>query len=191
VADPARKLATYEELCAVPRQLVAEIIDGVLRTHPRPAPPHARAASKLGAKLDRVFDEGEGGPGGWSILDEPEIHFANGDILVPDLASWRVERMAQLPTTAYFEIAPDWVCEVLSPSTEAEDRADKMPSYAASEVGHVWLIDPLLRTLEVFRLEAKRWTLLTTVRGDARVRAEPFKELKLDLSSLWGVPRGR
>lgn len=191
MAEPARKRATYEDLRAVPPHLVAEIVGGVLRTHPRPAPPHARAASKLGAKLDHAFDEGDTGPGGWWILDEPELHLPGGDVVVPDLAGWRIERMPELPTTAYFELVPDWICEILSPSTEAEDRADKMPSYAAAGVAHAWLIEPVLRTLEAFRLERERWTLLTTTRGDARVRAEPFTELDLDLASLWARPRVR
>ncbi|GAC1575348.1 MAG: hypothetical protein NVS3B20_25000 [Polyangiales bacterium] len=191
MGDLARKRATYEDLCAVPRPLVAEIIDGVLRTHPRPAPPHARAASKLGAKLDRAFDDGESGPGGWWILDEPELHFASGDIVVPDLAGWRVERMAELPKTAYFELVPDWVCEVISKSTEAEDRAGKMPIYGMAGVAHAWLIDPILKTLEAFRFEGKRWTLLATMRGNSLVRAEPFADVELDLASLWGAPRKR
>lgn len=189
MANPAQKRATYADLCAAPRDRVAELIDGVLRTHPRPAPRHARAASKLGARLDSAFDEGESGPGGWWILDEPEIHFADGDVLVPDLAGWRVSRMPELPQTAYFQLAPDWICEVLSPSTEAEDRADKMPIYARAGVVHAWLVDPLLETLEVFRLESLRWTLLMTVRGAAKVRAEPFDDVELELASLWGAPR--
>src|SRR3954465_14864089 len=113
MADAARRRATYDDLCAVPRHLVGEIIGGVLRTHPRPAPRHAHASSRLGARLSRFFDEGDGGPGGWWILDGAEIHFASGDIVVPDIAGWRVDRMPELPTTAYFEIVPDWICEVL------------------------------------------------------------------------------
>src|SRR5262249_18885421 len=130
MANRAHRPATYEDLCAVPRHLVAEIVRGTLRTHPRPAPRHAYTSSRLGARLNRLFDEGDGGPGGWWILDEPELHFPSGDIVVPDIAGWRVERMPALPETAYFEIVPDWICEVLSPSTAAEDRADKMPIYA-------------------------------------------------------------
>lgn len=189
MAEPPKKRATYEDLRAAPAHLVAELIGGVLRTHSRPAPPHARAASKLGATLDRAFDEGDTGPGGFWILDEPELHFSSGDVLVPDLAGWRVERMPALPKTAYFELVPDWICEILSPSTEAEDRADKMPIYADAGVLHAWLIDPLVKTLEVFRLERGAWRLVGTTRGGARVRAEPFAELELELDSLWAPPR--
>jgi Uma2 family endonuclease len=189
MADPARRQATYDDLRAVPRHLVAEIIGGTLRTHPRPAPRHAHASSRLGARLNRYFDEGDGGPGGWWILDEPELHFTSGDIVVPDIAGWRVERMPELPVTAYFDVVPDWVCEVLSPSTAAEDRADKMPVYADAGVRFAWLIDPLLRTLEAFELESGRWFLRATYRDDALVRAAPFESMELTLDALWSAPR--
>ena len=184
MGDPAARRATYEDLLAVPDHLVAEILNGLLITHPRPAARHARAASRLGAELDGPFDRGRNGPGGWLLLDEPELHL-HGDVLVPDLAGWRRERMPELPDTAAFELAPDWVCEVLSPSTEATDRAEKMPIYGREGVGHVWLVDPVARTLEVFQLEASRWVVLGTWRDDAWVRAAPFTELDLELAGLW------
>lgn len=121
MAEPARRHATYEDLVRVPSHLVAELIQGHLITSPRPAPPHALVASSLGADLHGPFHRGKGGPGGWVILDEPELHL-NGDVLVPDLAGWRRERMPALPQTSAFELAPDWACEVLSPSTAAIDR---------------------------------------------------------------------
>jgi Uma2 family endonuclease len=180
-----RRPATYADLAAVPEHLVAEIINGELRTMPRPAPKHARASSRLGVRIGGAFDLGEGGPGGWVILDEPELHLGP-DVVVPDLAGWRIERMPELPETAYFELAPDWVCEVLSPSTEAEDRADKMPIFARAGVKHAWLVDPILKTLEVFAQSAeRRWTLMAVYRGDARVRAEPFDAIELNLALLW------
>jgi Uma2 family endonuclease len=188
MSGPAKKRATYADLCAVPERYVAEIIGGELRALPRPAPRHARAASKLGERLGGAFDSGRSGPGGWWIFDEPELHLPSGDVLVPDVAGWRVERMAELPDAAYFELPPDWVCEILSPSTAAEDRADKMPRYAGVGVAHAWLVDPLVRTLEVFRLERGRWTLLATHKGDAIVRAEPFDAVELELGALWGPP---
>lgn len=188
MADPERRRATYEDVLAAPRHLVAELVRGTLHTHPRPAPPHARASSRLGSCLGRPFDEGDGGPGGWWILDEPELHFPSGDVLVPDLAGWRVGRMPELPKTAFFELTPDWVCEVLSPSTEAEDRADKMPIYAEAGVEHAWLVDPILKTLEVHRRAGERWLVIATYKGDARVRAEPFDAIELELASLWSPP---
>lgn len=189
MGQPAEKLrrATYADLLAVPAHLIAEIINGELRTQPRPAPAHAEAASALGGELYGPFRKGVGGPGGWRILDEPELHLGpEPDVLVPDLAGWRLERMPRRPETAYFEIPPDWVCEVLSPSTEADDRADKMPTYAREGVRYAWLVDPILKTLEVFVLSAeRRWMLAGTHRGDARVRAEPFDAIELHLALLW------
>ena len=184
MGDPALRRATYDDLLRAPPHVVAEIVAGVLITHPRPEALHARASSRLGAELDGPFDRGRGGPGGWLLLDEPELHL-QADVLVPDLAGWRRERMPTLPDTAAFELAPDWVCEVLSPSTEAIDRADKMPIYAREGVGHVWLVDPVTRTLEAFQREGERWLLLGTWRNEALVRVEPFEAFELELAGLW------
>lgn len=184
---PAKKRspATYADLEAVPEHLVAEIIDGELYAMERPAPKHANASSLLGGELHGPFRRGIGGPGGWIILDEPELHLGE-DVVVPDLAGWRRERMPELPEAPYFKLAPDWVCEVLSPSTEEHDRAKKMPVYARGGVRHVWLLDPLIRTLEVFALNPDgKWVLLDVCSGDARVRAEPFDAIELDLALLW------
>jgi Uma2 family endonuclease len=184
VARRSGRAATYADLEALPPNLVGEILGGVLHAHPRPASPHARAATKLGAKLDGPFDSGEGGPGGWILLDEPELHLGS-DVLVPDLAGWRRERMPTLPEAPYLTLAPDWVCEVLSPSTEAVDRGDKLPVYAREGVAHVWLVDPLVRTLEVFRLDGPTFRLVGTWRDAASVRAEPFDAIALGIQALW------
>lgn len=186
MTQPVRKPATYDDVLAVPDHMVAEIINGELIVSPRPAPPHARAASVLGDVLGGPFDRGAGGPGGWWILDEPELHLQGPEQpIVPDLAGWRTERMPALPETAHFSLAPDWVCEVPSPSTAARDRADKMPIYAAAGVGHAWLVDPLLETLEIFVRDGAQWTLSVTYRGSQHVRAEPFEAVAIDLSPLW------
>ena len=185
MSDPARRRATYADVLAVAPHQIAEIVNGELIVSPRPAPRHARASSILTGKLMGPFDEGTGGPGGWWILDEPEIHFEPGEPIVPDLAGWKRTRLPALPETAYFELAPDWVCEVLSPSTAAIDRIEKMPIYASHGVAHAWLIDPVLQTLEVFRLEAKSWMLAGTFRAAAKVRAEPFDAIEIELASLW------
>ncbi len=186
MAGPAKRRATYEDVLAVPEHLVAELIHGALVTQPRPGAPHALAASVLGIEIGGPFHRGKGGgPGGWIVLDEPELHLRGGHVLVPDLAGWRRGRMPDLPATAAFELAPDWVCEVLSASTEATDRADKMPLYALEKVGHLWLVDPIMRTLETYRLEGERWMLLATWRDDALVRAEPFEAIELELGALW------
>jgi Uma2 family endonuclease len=184
MGDPAKRRAIYEELRAVPGHLIAEIVHGVLITQPRPASLHTRASSRLGIELGGPFDRGKGGPGGWIILDEPELHL-HGDVLVPDLVGWRRTRMPELPDAPSFELPPDWVCEVLSPSTAAVDRAEKMPIYARERVSHAWLVDPIAKTLESFGLEDNRWVVLGTWRDDAEVRVEPFAEVELELAGLW------
>lgn len=186
MADPARRRATYDDLRAVPSHRVAEILNGDLYTSPRPSPPHARAASSLGGELYGPFDRGRGGPGGWIILMEPELHL-RGDVLVPDIAGWRRARMAQLPKSSAFEQAPDWVCEVLSPSTASVDRTEKLPIFAREGVGHVWLVDPVLQTLEVLRLDGAEYRIVGAWRADAVVQCEPFEALSLRLADLWSA----
>jgi Uma2 family endonuclease len=188
VAEPARKRATYEDVLNAPPHVVAEIVDGELHLSPRPAAPHSVAASVLASELGRPFSRGLGGPGGWLLPIEPELHLG-ADILVPDYGGWRRERMPFVTDVPYFTLAPDWICEVLSPSTERMDRADKLPVYAREGVRHVWLVNPLQRTLEVLRLEGGRWLTLAVHRDDARVRAEPFDAVELELGALWADVR--
>lgn len=182
----AKRPATYEDVLRAPPHLVAEVIDGELRLSPRPALPHAAAASALGEELGPPFKRGRGGPGGWIILDEPEIHL-QADILVPDLGGWRRERLGALDAGApYLSLAPDWVAEVVSPRTQKYDRTDKLRIYARERVSWAWLVDPLARTLEVMAQGADgRWVLRNAFRDDARVRAEPFDAIELDLAVLW------
>ncbi len=185
MVDAARRRATYDDVLAAPAHLVAELLDGELSLVPRPAMGHTVVASTLGAELGGPFQRGRGGPGGWWILDEPELHLA-ADVLVPDLAGWRRERLPSVPASAaYLELAPDWVCEVSSPATARLDRVRKLPIYAREGVQHVWLVDPIARTLEVLALERARWTLLLTASDEAPVRAAPFDAIELDLSALW------
>ena len=187
--NPAQRRATYDDLLKVPDTLVAEILDGELFTSPRPASPHAQASSVLRGVLDPFARQigGPGEPGGWWILFEPELHFG-ADVLVPDLAGWRRERMPVLRNVAYFELAPDWVCEVVSPSTARVDRVHKVPIYAREGVSHLWLVDPLQQTLEVFRLEGRHWVLMSTHGGAETVRAAPFEALELEMGRWWLEP---
>jgi Uma2 family endonuclease len=184
MTQPAKKPATYADVLAAPEHMVAEIIDGELHLNPRPAGPHTVAASGLGEELGPPFKRGKGGPGGWVILDEPELHLRS-DIIVPDLAGWRVERMPEIRDEPFFTLAPDWVCEVLSPRTAKYDRTDKLRIYAREQVQWAWLVDPLSRTLEVLRRDGAQWTLLGTWRDEALVRAEPFDAIELELAVLW------
>ncbi|WP_437958546.1 Uma2 family endonuclease [Sorangium sp. So ce119] len=187
-----RRRATYADLEAVPATKVAELIGGELHVMPRPAPRHANASSGLIEEVRGPFQRGRGGPGGWWILNEPELHFPDPaapgevDALVPDVAGWRRNRMPELPTTAHFSLAPDWICEVVSPSTETHDRKTKMPVYAREGVRHAWLVDPIKRTLEVYSLASRGWVPVGTHREAVRVRVEPFEAVELDLAALWG-----
>jgi len=184
MADPAKKRATYDDVLAAPPHKVAEIVDGELILSPRPAARHAAAASVLSEELGPPFKRGRGGPGGWLIVYEPELHFGS-DVLVPDLAGWRRERMAVLPDAPFITLPPDWICEVLSPGSSRFDRKQKMPIYAEQGVRNAWLVDPVERTLEIFRLVENRWLLLATFADDERVRAEPFDAIELELGLLW------
>jgi Uma2 family endonuclease len=187
-AKPTRCPATYADLLAVPEPLVAEILFGELVTHPRPAPRHAHAALRLGTILSGPFDLGVNGPGGWVLLGEPELHLGE-HVVVPDFAGCRCERFPSFPDTAWIDIAPDWVCEVLSPSTESYDRGDKRLIYAEAGVAHVWHINPLLKMLESYELSDGKWLLLDVFRDDAQVAAAPFAECSFSLALLWSLGR--
>lgn len=186
---PQERPASYDDIVRLPEHVVGEIVDGRLYTSPRPAVAHALAASTLNVELGGVH---RGGAGGWWILHEPELHL-DRDVVVPDLAGWTRERLPVMPKTPFLSLPPDWICELLSPSTERLDRARKLPLYARHGVSHAWLINPITRTLEVLRRRGVRW-LVQAVYADAeRVRAEPFAGIEIDLLGLWGetrVPQG-
>jgi Uma2 family endonuclease len=175
---------------AAPPEVTAEIIDGQLYTSPRPGRVHARGSSRLGMVIGGAFDLGESGPGGWVILDEPELHLgARPDKLVPDLAGWRRERMPDAVgdpgSAAHYDLVPDWICEILSDRTERLDRGKKMRIYRRERVPFLWLLNPAQQTLEVYRLERHQWTLVDTHEGADKVRAEPFEAVEMDLGVLW------
>ena len=176
--------ATYQDVLDAPPHRVAEVITGTLHTHPRPAMRHAWASSRLGGRLDGPFNPGTGGPGGWWIIDEPELHLGE-DIVVPDLAGWRRETMPEYPDAAYCTIAPDWVCEVLSPSTRRLDQGEKRALYAHEGVRHLWFVDPDARTLEAFALREGQWVLIDTLVDDAPVSLPPFDAITFPLDALW------
>lgn len=190
MAEAARKrektLATYEDLLQVPEHLVAEVIDGELYTQPRPAVRHALGASALGSGIFLPFHQGKDGPGGWVVLFEPELHLGDKPhILVPDLAGWRRERMPLIPDVAWIELTPDWVCEVISPSTVRKDRVLKMPIYLDVGVEWLWILDPERKTLEAYQAAGSHWMLLGSWGGDDVVRVQPFDAVELPLAALW------
>ncbi len=180
-----RERATYQDVIDAPENMVAELIDGELFLSPRPRWKHSRISSRLGMIIGPPYERGQGGPGGWIIVDEPELHL-DAHVLVPDMAGWRVERVSYEPLKVGMDIPPDWVCEVLSPSTGRLDRAKKLPIFAMYGVSYAWLIHPLERTLTAFRLENGRWSIIATHAGEDKVAIEPFTEVTLDLTELWG-----
>ena len=184
MAEAAKRNATYADLEAVPDTMVAEIIDGDLVTQPRPAPRHGAASYSLGGELASPFQKGKGGPGGWIFIDEPELHFGI-QVCVPDIAGWKKERLASMPDQAFIEIAPDWVCEVLSPATEVYDRGAKRRIYHEAGVRYMWLVNPEAKFLEVFEAAENGWTQLQTIVEGEQVSAVPFDAISFDIDVLW------
>ena len=183
-AETASRKATYQDVLDAPLHKVAEIVNGKLYTSPRPAPLYALAKSVLVPLIGVPFHFGRGGPGGWWILFEPEIHLGE-DILVPDIAGWRRERVPLFPNVAYFTQAPDWVCEVLSPSTRKLDLGGKRPVYAREGVGYLWLVDPDVQSLEAFKLRGTEWVLIDTLFDSAQISLSPFEAISFNLDHLW------
>ena len=188
MTEPANRRATYADLEAVPEHLVAEIIDGELVTHPRPSPRHAATTNSLSNELTGPFQKGRGGPGGWVFFSEPELKLGS-DILVPDIAGWRRQRLPSYPKTNYFTVAPDWVCEVLSASTERRDRSVKKRKYANAGVAYLWIVDPRQQLLEAFSLLDGRWLASGVWTSDDKVAAPPFEAISLSLADLWPLDR--
>jgi Uma2 family endonuclease len=188
MAGSGKKPATYADLEAAPPDLVAEIIDGELMTHPRPSPRHAAAANSLSDELTGPFQKSRGGPGGWVFFVEPEIQFRKS-ILVPDIAGWRRERLTEYPENNYFNVVPDWVCEILSGSTEKRDRTLKMDIYGEARIPFFWLIDPRLQILEAFENGDGHWTKVGNWNSDDDVRAPSFEAVAFSLADLWPLDR--
>lgn len=186
-ASPVRRSGapSYADLLALPAHVVGEILDGELHATPRPRLRHGRAGWRLTSSLDAPFDRGHGGPGGWLFLSEPELHLA-ADIVVPDLAGWRRERLPEVPDAAYLSLAPDWVCEIASPSTQRVDRGVKMDIYLREQVAYLWLLDPIERYVEVFRRQDTTWVRVGSWTGEAPARIEPFDAAEIDLEAVWG-----
>jgi Uma2 family endonuclease len=185
MSEPAENIARYEDLDSIPENMIGEIIDGELMVTPRPSARHANTAFGLSSELGPPYRFGRGnGPGGWIILFEPELRLGE-HTLVPDLAGWRKERLPTPPEENWITVSPDWVCEILSPSTLRLDKIRKMPIYAGHSVSYLWLLDPQAKNLDVFRLESGRWFLLVSYVEDDKARAEPFQEVEIDLKNLW------
>ena len=176
--------ATYQDVLDAPDHMVAELISGALHLQPRPAARHGLASSNLGIEVGGPFGRGHGGPGDWWIVFEPELHL-DQDVLVPDVAGWRKERMPEFPDSAAIDLAPDWVCEVLSPGTRQFDLTEKRPIYGRAGVQHLWFVDPNARTLEAFENRDGDWTLIAALKDAEDVSVPPFDAIEFPLSALW------
>jgi len=180
----AQTKATYDDLHNLADNMIGEIVNGSLYATPRPSPRHAKITSELGAEIIYPYRFGRGGPGGWIILDEPEIQLSS-HTLVPDIAGWKQDNFPSLLKTNWIDVAPDWICEVLSPGTLRLDKTQKMPIYAEHHVQHLWLINPIDKTLDVFKWSSQGWLLLHAYVENDMVRADPFQEIEIDLAELW------
>jgi hypothetical protein len=182
---PFKTGATYADLLDLPENVTGEIVDGDLYATPRLAPRLVVAKGALLALLGAPFQFGSGGgPEGWWILPEPEVHMGP-HVLAPDLAGWRKSRLPFPPAQGQFTLTPDWVCEILSPSTQAFDHKKKRRVYAEQRVPHLWFVDPIGRTIDVLRLSADFYSIVDTFGGDDQARIEPFEAIELDLGLLW------
>ena len=188
LADPSPPRATYTDIENAPPGTVAEIVDGALYLQAQPAPPHGDVQDGLIELLRPPFQRGRGGPGGWWVRSEPELHVpGTGDVLVPDLGGWRQERLPEFPATwRELKVMPDWVCEILSPSTRSLDLIRKRPAYGAAGIPWLWLIDPLARTLEVFRNRDGEWSVVGAYEGEADAAVPPFEAVPLSMQEVWG-----
>ena len=174
----------YVALMALPANMVGQIVHGVLHAHPRPATRHGIASGELFLELGTPFRRGRGGPGGWIFITEEELHL-DDHVLVPDISGWKIDRFPTTKSTPYSVVPPDWICEVLSPSTAKLDRFAKLPIYAAHGVPHCWLLDPTEKTLEVFILANGTYTIGPAFVDNNPVTAPPFEAHTFDLGLLW------
>lgn len=178
--------ATYQDLERLPDHVTGELIDGELYASPQPGGRHTLSTSGIGADIYMAYQRGRGGPGGWWILDEPELHFSlNTLVLVPDIGGWRRERLQEVQVEHRFTVIPDWICEVLSPSTSRLDWAKKLPIYARYGVPHVWFVDPIAQTVQVMELTNEQYRFVGIYSGQDKFRAAPFEELEIDLAEVW------
>lgn len=191
---PSRR-ATYDDLLAVPGHLTAELIDGVVYAMARPRVRHAASSSAMGVHLGAAFGLRRpiGGPGGWVLLDEPELHLGallgtsspTDLVLAPDMAGWRRERLPEAPDAAALELAPDWICEIISPSTAGHDRITKMEWYGRVGVPWAWIVDADARSIEVYHHDGSNWVFLGGVVGQTPSRIQPFDAVEFDISEWW------
>lgn len=186
-SGPARPAATVEDFLAIPEATrFHEIIDGELVRKAMPSGPHGRVQFRLATEIGGPYDRraGRGGPGGWIFATEVEIRFEPGNVFRPDVAAWRRERLARLPQESPLDVRPDWVCEILSPSSKQNDLFKKLRTYQRCAVAHYWIIDPEAEALAVYRWTTEGYLLVLTADSRERVRAEPFGAVELSVHEL-------
>lgn len=184
--DPARKLATYEDLFGFPSEVRAEIIEGLIETQPSASFQHGEISGELFGEVHSPFGRGRGGPGGWWITVEFDVRFDRHNVVRPDIVGWRRERMAKPPENPPADVVPDWICEVLSPSNGKHDRGTKKSLYARFGVAHYWIVDPALRLLEAYVLQPSGlWLNTGTYDETSKARIAPFDAIELDLSNVF------
>lgn len=179
------RVAVYEDLLRLPEHVTGEILAGELHAQPRPNSRHANVETTLAAEIRVPFGSGRGGPGGWVVLVESELHLGP-HVMVPDLAAWRRQRLPQIQD-GHIDVVPDWVCEILSPTSAVKDRKLKLPIYGALGVANAWIVDPSARTVEVLRQAQAQgqWSLVGTWGDHDAMRAEPFDAVAIELKMLW------
>lgn len=175
----------YNQLTELPENLTGEILNGQLYTNPRPSGKHVSVATNLSIDIGSPYQRGKGGPGGWRILVEPEVHFVlDTEVVVPDVAGWRKERLPEVPESHKFMVVPDWVCEIYSPSSENIDRKIKMPLYARFGVSYLWMVHPIQQTLEAFKLHNGNWQLQGAFENKDEICVEPFESISIKMHEL-------
>lgn len=185
IAPKSKGTATYQDILDAPEGMIAQVINGRLDLQSSPAPGHQNAADELVGYFRSHFRRSKFKPGGWLILSTVDVVFEEREIYCPDLSGWRTETLPSMPTQARMDVIPDWVCEVLSPSTRRVDRSEKMATYARHGVGHYWIVDPKERTLEVFELQGGNWVLAALASDDDVVSFAPFEEISIELADFW------
>lgn len=181
----ARRLATYDDLLALPEDVKAELLAGEVHVQPGPLPGHARAQRALGRFVGGPFDDDRDGPEGWWIFTELDVRFGPHDVVRPDLSGWRRARLPDPWRARPIDVVPDWVCEILSPSTERIDRVTKQRLYADHGVAHYWIVDPSERVLEAYVLDRGQWRIAGTYDDTAVVRIPPFEAIELAVGRIF------
>jgi len=177
--------ATFQDILDAPDGMLAQIINGDLRLNPNGAPEHQSAGAELSTDLVSHFRKSKFQPGGWLILPEMYVRLADKEVYRPDISGWRTATLPEAPTEFPIETTPDWVCEVLSPSTRQIDRTKKMAVYVDSKVNFYWIVDPKARSLEVFERDNDKWVLTSVGADDDVIRFAPFEDVEIDLQYLW------